>query len=413
MSRGQTIIFMALLLGLCLLSGCGAASVPPPAGRATPNGSPPPEFPHVYVLDEMGVSAYRASDGKARWRFTLPLPAERTTSMTVQGQTVFVGTDTAFFALDATTGALRWTAQAGPQIQSMLPSGTTLYVGSTTWVAAYATADGSTLWKEYIAGGDTSHLVLAGGTLYVGGSLSTTLMALDARSGTPRWHTTLPQGEGASTFLSEGNVLFVQTRHRLEALDESTGRLLWQEVTGVQAFQVEGGAVSLIFRDLPPASAAPAPALSGLRALRASNGSLLWQLVTPVSVDGEVDALTPEAIYRATTADQENLSAWSTRDGGPLWRVTTRPIISLLLEPGVLYASSGASVMAFRAADGKPLWQYSLTEESVLTTLVFANQTLYGIDTLSSTGLVLALTPLGAVRWQIKTTALIVQFMVA
>jgi outer membrane protein assembly factor BamB len=206
-------------------------------------------------------------------------------------------------------------------------------------------------------------------------------------------------------------MLFVQTQHRLEALDESSGHLLWQLVTAVQAFQVEDGVVSLIFRDPPPDSTAPA--LSGLRGLRASDGHPLWQEVAPVSVDGEVDVLTPEVIYRATTSEQGNLSAWSTRDGHPLWQVTTQPISSLLLQQDVLYASSGGVVAAFRAADGTRLWQSSFTQTGTLTALVVDNQSLYGVDTLSPTGLVLAFTPAGIVRWQIKSASLIVQFLLA
>lgn len=413
MWKGRMILFIAWLLTCCLLSGCGAAShmLPSPGGSPPQNGPPPPEFPHVYLLGETGVSAYRATDGKARWHFTLPLPRERTTTMIVQGQTVVVDTDTALFALDAAAGAMRWMAQAGPQIQSMLVSGTTLYVGSMTWVSAFALADGSTLWKEQVAGGDTSHLVLAGGTLYVGGSISSSLTALDAESGTLRWSVHLPPAEGASSFVSQGGMLFVQTQHRLEALDESSGHLLWQLVTAVQAFQVEDGVVSLIFRDPPPDSTAPA--LSGLRGLRASDGQMLWQEVAPVSVDGEVDVMTPEVIYRATTSEQGNLSAWSTRDGHPIWQVTTQPISSLLLQQDVLYASSGGVVAAFRAADGTRLWQSSFTQTSTLTALVVDNQSLYGVDTLSPTGLVLAFTPAGIVRWQIKSASLIVQFLLA
>lgn len=413
MWKGRMILFIAWLLTCCLLSGCGAASnmLLSPGGSPPQNGPPPPEFPHVYLLGETGVSAYRASDGKARWHFSLPLPSQRTTTMIVQGQTMVVGTDTALYALDTVTGVQRWTAQAGPQIQSMLVSGTTLYVGSMTWVSAFALADGSTLWTQQVAGGDTSHLVLAGGTLYVGGSISSSLTALDAESGTLRWSVQLPTAEGASSFVLQGGTLFVQTQHRLEALDESSGHLLWQLVTAVQAFQVEDGVVSLIFRDPPPDSTAPA--LSGLRGLRASDGHPLWQEVTPVSVDGEVDVLTPEVIYRATTAEQGNLSAWSTRDGGLLWQVTTQPISSLLLQQGALYASSGSTVAAFRAADGARLWQSSLTQAGLLTTLVGTTQSLYGVDTLSPTGLVLAFTPAGIVRWQIKTASLIVQFLLA
>lgn len=405
----------APLLVLLVLCGCGA-----PSGTASSPGSTPaerlplpPEFPRVYLLGETGVSAYRASDGKVRWHFSLPLPGQRTTTMTVQGQTVVVGTDTALFALEAATGALRWTAQAGPQIQSMQAFGTMLYVGSETWVSAFALADGSTLWTQQMRGGDTTHLLLSGGTLYVGGSLSSTVSALDAESGAVRWSAELPPTEGASSFIEAAGMLFIQTRHRLEALDEGSGHPLWQRVTAVQAFEVADGQVTLVFRDLQSANAASAPALSGLRALGSSDGHLLWQEVAPVSVDGEVDVLTPEVIYRATTSEQGNLSAWSAHDGHPLWQVTTQPINSLLLEQGVLYGASGDALAAFRAADGGGLWQSILKSGDTLSSLVFVDQMLYGIDTLSPTGLVLAFSPGGAVRWQINTATTILQFVVA
>ncbi len=387
----------ALLVAVFLLAGCSSFGSNAPAGDVTPAGPPPPEFPHVYLLHEYGVIVLRASDGKERWQFHLPLPAQRTTAMAVEGSSVYVGTDRAFFALNTITGRLLWTAVAAPQIQSILPVGTTIYVGSASTLYAFSADDGTLLWSQQVPGGDASLLVVNNGTLYVGGSLSATLTALDAETGMPRWHFSLPAGEGVSNLIPQEGLLLLQTRDALDALQASHGTLLWQRDTSIQALQVINGIVYMIFIDLP--AAASAPTLSGLRALRASDGGQIWQVVTPVAVDGEEDFFTSDTIYRATTATQNNLSAWHTADGSLHWQITSQQgIASLWVNDGIIYTTSGDEIDAWQGTNGALLWRY----------------TLYGLNDLDASGFVVAMNvSQGIALWQARLGIMLTQLLVA
>lgn len=403
----------ALLVVVFFLAGCVSFGNGTAGDTATAvNASPPPEFPHVYLLNEYGVVTLRASDGKERWQFHLPLPAQRTTALAVEGSQVYVGTDRAFFALDTVTGHLLWTAEAAPQIQRILPVGTTIYVGSTSSVYAFSASDGTPLWTQQVPGGDTSLLVIHNGLLYVGGSLSATLTALDAETGTPRWHFLLPVGEGITTLISQGDLLLLQSRDALDALRASDGTLRWQRNTSIQALQVFNGIIYLVFIDLPAVSS-PGPTLSGLRALRASDGAQLWQVVTPVAVDGEEDFFTPDSIYRATTSAQQNLSAWRTADGTLRWHTTSQQgIASLWVDDGSIYTTSGDEIDAWQATNGAPLWQY--TPNGRVSTLSMVNQMLYGLNDLDASGFVVAMNVgQGTALWQARLGSMLTQVLVA
>jgi outer membrane protein assembly factor BamB len=154
-------------------------------------------------------------------------------------------------------------------------------------------------------------------------------------------------------------------------------------------------------------------------ALRATDGTMLWHsqplqglapsaegalAPPPIAVDG--------VIYAAVGYD--SIAAWDERDGRSLWvshfapdletAQPTNPMYGAGLPVPVaagsaVYASTGLSVYALRAADGTVLWH--LPDAPVNTSYsapVVAEETVYVAD---SDGTVVALTAdTGAIRWR-------------
>lgn len=164
----------------------------------------------VVYVDAHGISAFDAATGHPRWvtsTGTSPAvdPALSSYSMPVVSDgTVFVGGDDgAVYALDAATGAVRW-------------SSATFAVGGS--------AGGASLVPGL---GPTSSVTVAGGVVYAAGR-DGVLHALDVATGAVRW--TAPIGAvnafGSAPLVVDGTV-YVQSDDALHAFDAVTGARRW------------------------------------------------------------------------------------------------------------------------------------------------------------------------------------------
>jgi outer membrane protein assembly factor BamB len=214
----------------------------------------------VYVSSLDGlVYAVDAGTGKARWtfstrgerRFTAPgihgaIPrTERmpdpfdvfTSSPAIANGTVFVGSgDQHVYALDAATGALRWTFATGDVVHaSPAFADGTVFIGS--WdrnLYALDAETGRERWR-YTTGNDTviynqigiaSSAAIANGTVFVGGR-DGRFHAVDQRTGAVRWvHNNNGGWTIASPAVRNGIVYFpTSDGTRFKALDAATGEV--------------------------------------------------------------------------------------------------------------------------------------------------------------------------------------------
>ena len=212
----------------------------------------------VYILSMDGlVYAVDAETGKSRWtfatkgerRFTAPgihgaTPrTERmpdpfdvfTSSPTIANGTVYIGSgDQNVYALDAATGALRWTFATGDVVHaSPAVANNTVFIGS--WdrnVYALDAATGRERWR-YTTGNDTviynqigiaSSAAIANGVVYVGGR-DGKFHSVDERTGAVRWvHNNNGGWTIASPAVRNGVVYFpTSDGTRFKALDAVTG----------------------------------------------------------------------------------------------------------------------------------------------------------------------------------------------
>lgn len=214
----------------------------------------------VFVASLDGIIyAVEATTGKARWtfatkgerRFTAPgihgaIPrSERMpdpfdvflSSPVVAAGVVYIGSgDQHVYALDAATGALRWSFATGDVIHaSPAVAEGTVYIGS--WdrnLYAIDAMNGRERWR-YTTGNDTviynqigiaSSAAVANGTVFVGGR-DGQFHAVDARTGVLRWKHNNKGGWTIASPAIKGGVVYFPTSDgtRFKALDATTGEV--------------------------------------------------------------------------------------------------------------------------------------------------------------------------------------------
>ena len=146
------------------------------------------------------AAALRARDGKVVWR--KPLPSRSESSPVVDGGRVYFGSeDGTVYALDAATGARRWTFHASGAVKCGLAlSGGRLFFGDYSGrVYAIRARDGHQVWSTGTSG---SLFGLRSGQFY-----STPAVAF-------------------------GRVYIGNTDHRMYSLSAATGKLAWTKSTG-------------------------------------------------------------------------------------------------------------------------------------------------------------------------------------
>jgi outer membrane protein assembly factor BamB len=212
------------------------------------------------------LAVFNVSDGSERWRqHILSDPSDKNdrSAVTVAGNTAYVRYGQTLYACDATTGKTRWSqraGEAGADLGEILPAPTgagdkVFAILGDRKLHAFSAATGAPLWPAPFASAMPIRTkpVVASGLVYVGAD-GGWCYALDVASGAVRWKTDLLRNTTSpidaatkARFTSLGltlseNVLYIsggwpvdsgsltQQRHEgvIQALDPTTGKLLWQ-----------------------------------------------------------------------------------------------------------------------------------------------------------------------------------------
>ena len=338
-----------------------------------------------------------AMSGSLKWRFDTGFQVAN--SVALMDGVVYVGTDQGMvYAIDASTGAKRWSSQAtaskdqrctGPTVENGI-----VYVGGSEGVGAgegfiYALdgATGAPRW-HYKVGDDVGVPLVAGGTVYLG-SFDGHVYAFNAETGTLQWKYaadlpfgTLPAIVGNtvyvnSTSLEKANQLVI-------ALDADTGSKKW-------SFEVNASVMT------SPTAASTIVCFcseSGVFALNATTGALQWKKdlgSTPSSgpavAGGVVCVYDSNGNVNALDFGSGNLS-WQTQVDQPQNGVDVVMCWSPIIANGQIYLGTLHHIYSVRTDNGTVQWNYPTNASTASYTPVIQGRTLF---TSSQDGVVYAI----------------------
>jgi outer membrane protein assembly factor BamB len=221
------------------------------------------------------VAAFDAATGTQRW--STPIGGSSFATPAVGDGLVVAGaTLSGIVALDAATGAIVWKHQVKSYNSSSITiNGDRVFVTFDNGLLALRLQTGKVLWsKTYPACFCMrSTPTFANGLLIVGAGGSA-IAAYDATSGALRWSRTLSSGSGnsAEAWLPavSGNVVYAGSMSGVAALDLRTGKLMWSNTTDVTS----------VFAPLAVTSSAvlvPSDEGGTLVALDRERGTVLWR----------------------------------------------------------------------------------------------------------------------------------------
>jgi len=334
-------LLLVFLIGLALLLSSNSASaawkVPLDGGCTTHRHSRiVVSGKVVYASSADGaVYAFDLSDGKQIWSFQtgegltsgpeiVTVPDDSLESMVeavtrptarkgtrgifatpiLKNGTIYVGSgDMHFYALNASTGSLKWSFDAGKNIRTdAIVSDRFVYFkagdirrDAPDTIHALNATDGSEAWafegKNEIGGP-----VLADGTIYLVEASQhrfkpeeSAIRALDAESGKERWAFALPPYESHEPTVS-GNLLFYLDGETLHALDLSSGAPVWRFAVGV------AGIKNRVLATQEHVFLGVGFFEGDLFGLNKKTGELLWALALPGDFD-VVDFHLDERLY--------------------------------------------------------------------------------------------------------------------
>jgi eukaryotic-like serine/threonine-protein kinase len=322
-----------------------------------------------------------------------------------EGMIYMGSSDKNFYALDVTTGTLKWkyTGTASFAYSSATYADGTVYVGGVdSYVYAFDALTGNVKWK-YQAGttGIESDAVVVDGTVYVGCN-DDYLLALNATTGQLKWSFPTGGNISASPTISNAVVYFGSSDGKLYALQAATGQLKWSFATGAMINQsgpaLVDGVIYVGSRDsylyaidvttgtqkwryytngisLEQSSPTVAngvvyiggwydvPAFSmkgSLYAVNTTTGQLVWEKMLNTGI-GSSPTVAAGKLY--ITADDNNLHALDAATGTTLW---TKQILangaSAGVSNGVVYVGGGGTraFYAFDANTGAEKWRFAM-----------------------------------------------------
>lgn len=259
------------------------------------------------------------------------------------------------FAIDSTTGKVRWSRRYGGTMPSSPAiDGPRLIVSSQNGtVTAVARSNGRVLWRVATAGKVESSPVVVDGTVFFG-SQDGRLFAVDSETGRIRWAYNTGGRINSSPSVYGRRVCITNYSGAFFCLDRTTGNKIWSTYIKRDLLRYDS------FYSSPSTDGERLYAISRsgkVVAVRASDGSVEWThqvpgwgyttpavahgLVFVGGFDGKLHA------YRATTGDE----IWQTYVGG---RILGAPVVIGNL---VFFSTLEGRTFAARVSDGKVVWR--------------------------------------------------------
>jgi len=327
--------------------------------------------------------ALNALTGKLIWKFTGGGWFSYA-SPTMYNGIVYAGcTDNNLYALDALTGNLIWKFTTGGSIEASLTvaDGVT-YVGSDDDnMYALDAATGNLIWKYTTGANVSSSPAVLNGVVYFGSS-DNNIYALDIQNGNLKWKFSAQEMINQSGVSISNGVAFVGSRDgNLYAIDAVTGSLKWKYYTGGISLEQSSPTVSNGVVYIGGWYNVPFSSLRGsVYAINETSGKLVWQ-----SLDSLGFSCSPYIANNVLyiSADDGNFYALNASTGSIIWSKYILPNgAGAAVTNGMVYIGGGGThyIYAYDEATGYEVWRFSVGQNGLSTSspcVIGANGSVY------------------------------------
>ena len=361
----------------------------------------------IYVGSKNGYFYAFRPDGSVKWKINTLLPLDLTSAaISSDGTAIYVGGSSYIYAFSTVDGSTLWQYSPGNTAVTSTAVGAdgTIYVKTTSGAAGtlYAlnpgtSTSGRVKWTCSIPGSSTAAPVIASnGIIYIGATDSN-FYAVNASNGTPRTFAADGSISGAAAIDSGGNVYFGTLAGTLYAVSP-TGVKLW--------FYTAGGSI-----DSAPVIGANGVIYFGshdrnLYAVNLADGSLRWTCPLGDEVRGSSPAIDSNGLIYVGCYDNNvyavNPSGTVNRTFATNFWVQSSPVIA----NGMLYFGSSDhklyafSIGANAAVSPWPMYQYNASRTGQIPAVVSTQPQSQTLSTGSPLTLTVAATGLSAVGYQ-------------
>ena len=308
--------------------------------------------------------------GELLWRFKFPSVKDMSSNPTVADGMVYITLwDKSLHALDAATGSLVWSYNAGDTFRSSpAVADGVLYAGSAdNHLYALDASTGDLLWSY-----DTSHSIYAppvlyDGVVYVGSG--THIHALDSSTGELLWSKEIDVHVSFAPLIVAGVMYVSSSRGYLYALDAATGSTIWRfredddscslPASGVGVCDQRITAPALVDGILYVGTRYVAPRGGHIRALDALTGDELWRYEVPSLGIESTPVVYEGVVYAAGRSIGGRIHALNALSGELMWeyRPGTSGISSLAVRGRLVLAGAGGQVYALDVSTGDFRWR--------------------------------------------------------
>jgi outer membrane protein assembly factor BamB len=277
-----------------------------------------------------------------------------------------------------TNGTSRWVfrptghAVGTPAVEQDVANAVVYCGDDVGYVYALDASTGAVRWETYVAGSPVDTLTSSptignNGLLYIATALGR-LTALNASDGSVAWATNTGGNPTNSPAVSSGVVFISTGNSNVYAYNATTGRLKWTWNSGIH------GCCAL---NDSPAVANDIVFVGGqdgnVYALNAQNGQRLWRFTTGAAINS-APAVANGVVYIGS----DKLYALVGSNGERLWSYSTgSPVLSPVVANGVVYFGSD-KLYALNATDGAYLWSYARTGTSYPIQPIVSHGVVYG-----------------------------------
>ena len=341
---------LATILVLCTC--CGQITQGKPA--------PPPAQHALFLASATGIHALDNSSGRQLWQ----IPNSNTAQFSSFGRLCFDPSSSTLlwasdflYSVNSTTGRVRWKQPLGSAALALSYDKRQVYVATAHDTLAFQLSSGNVIWRNRETQlqqiGTTTLQLSTQGTLIIAASLR--IQALDASSGRQLWDYELPtSSDEVKDTIIAGATLVVRTQLGIFALSTQTSKVLWH-ADSLQSIALDVTHNTLYLELTQPSSTERFPA--GIEALDLTSEKQIWQAPYPLSVD-DLGMIDSSGIYSVQNSLDKTLTAFDLDNGNTRWsKQTTAPISQMLEDDNTLYAqTSVGEVDAYTTSQGHLLW---------------------------------------------------------